>query len=98
MDEQVQHRCPTELGGLLCRFFGVQRELDTPLLKRLYYGGLALMGVWAVAAILQAVNLAIDAPGGGATGFFFVSAFIGIGTVAWRVICELVLGVLLLIP
>lgn len=82
----------------MCRIFGVRRELETPYLKRLYYGGLALLGVWAVAAIAQSINLAIDAPGGGAEGFFFVAACIGVGTVAWRLLCELALGLLMLFP
>ncbi|HEX6866241.1 MAG TPA: hypothetical protein VF122_03320 [Caulobacteraceae bacterium] len=97
MTDTVEHKCPTELGGILCRLFGIQRELDTPLLKRLYYGGLALMGVWGVASVMLAINLAIDSPGGGAGGFFLVSAAVGIGTVTWRLICEAVLGLLLLV-
>lgn len=98
MTEAVEHKCPTELGGLLCRAFGIRRELDAPLLGKLYYGGLALLGVWALAAIALAINLSIDNPGGGAGSFFLVSAAVGFGTVAWRLICELALGILLLLP
>ena len=97
MTDTVEHKCPTELGGILCRVFGIRRDVETPLLKKLYYGGLALMGVWAVASIALSVNLAIDSPGGGAGGFFLVSAAVGIGTVAWRVLCELAFGLLLLL-
>ena len=97
MTEQVAKRCPTELGGILCRVFGIRRIIETPLLRKAYYGGLALLGLWAVAGVLEAINLAIDHPGGGAEGFFFVSAIVGIGTVSWRLVCELALGILLLV-
>ena len=97
MTDTAAHKCPTELGGLLCRIFGIRRELDTPLLSKLYYGGLALLGVWAVASVALAINLAIDSPGGGAGGFFLVSASVGVGTVAWRLVCEAALGLLLLV-
>ena len=98
MTEQVENRCPTELGGILCRVFGIRRVIDTPLLRKAYYAGLALLATWAVAGILEAVTLAIDHPGGGIEGFFFVSAIVGIGTVGWRLVCELALGILLILP
>ena len=98
MAEQVAHRCPTQLGGILCRVFGIRRVIETPLLSKAYYAGLAVLGVWAVAGILAAVNLAIDHPGGGAEGFFLVSAVVGIGLVGWRLACELVLAILLILP
>ena len=98
MTEQVENRCPTELGGILCRVFGIRRVIDTPLLRKAYYAGLALLATWAVAGILEAVNLAIDHPGGGVEGFFFVSAIVGVGTVGWRLVCELALGILLILP
>ena len=97
MTETVAHKCPTELGGILCRVFGIRRELHTPLLTKLYYGGLTVMIVWAVASVMLAINLAIDSPGGGAGGFFIVSAAVGLGTVGWRLVCELALGLLLLV-
>ena len=98
MTEQVAHRCPTELGGILCRVFRIRRIVEAPLLRKTYYAGLVLLGVWAVTGMLEAVNLAIDHPGGGIEGFFFVSAIVGIGTVGWRLVCELALGILLILP
>lgn len=98
MTEQVANRCPTELGGILCRVFGIRRIIETPLLNKAYYAGLAMLGLWAVAGVLEAINLAIDHPGGGAESFFFVSAIVGIGTVSWRLVCELALGLLLVLP
>ena len=97
MTEKVTHRCPTELGGILCRVFGIRRIIETPLLRKAYYAGLAVLGVWAVAGILAAVNLAIDHPGGGAEGFFLISAIVGVGMVTWRLGCELALGILLIL-
>lgn len=96
MTAQVAHRCPTELGGLLCRV-GIRRMIHTPLLRKAYYGGLALMALWAVAGIAEAINLAIDHPGGGSETFFLVSAIVGFGTVAWRVVCEVALALLIMV-
>jgi hypothetical protein len=86
--------CPSELGGIVCRFLGVDRVVVSPLLKRIYYVGLGVIAAWAGFTMLQSLGMAIDHPGTGAVGFFIASAFVGFGTVAWRLACELALALL----
>lgn len=87
-------QCPSELGGIVCRFFGVDQVVVSPLLRRIYYIGLAAIGAWALLGMVQSVGMAIDQPGTGSLGFFLVAGFVGFATAAWRLGCELTLAVL----
>ena len=96
-DAVAVRRCPSELGGIVCRILRNEHIVVGPLLRRIYYVGLAAIAGWSIFSMLQFVSMAIEQPGAGSIGFFIVAAFVGFSTVAWRLGCELALALLLVL-